>query len=366
MRWLSDNAVERLREEADLPDLGSSKYLVIHKLGSGGMGTVYLAQDVDLGRKVAVKVMNTTEQTAALAARMTREARIVALLEHPSIVPIHDVDTLADGRVFYAMKLVQGARLDEFATSTTSLSDLLRVFQKVCEAVAFAHARGVIHRDLKPENIMVGQFGEVLVMDWGVAKVLEGGRGDTQTSTPNEAAELSTVDDADLVATLPLSGDGSPADTRSGTVIGTPAYMAPEQSRGETELLDQRSDVYALGAILYFLLSRRPPFESANATGAREPRGDYPARPRQIDPKNPRAIEAICLKAMSERRDDRYASAQEVAGDIVRFLDGNPVSAYRENIIEKAGRWLNKNRFIVLLILAYLLMRIIVFFSVGR
>src|SRR6185369_8848170 len=171
MNWLSDNAVDRLRQEADLPDLGGSKYMVLHKLGSGGMGAVYLAQDVDLGRKVAVKVMNISD--GSLASRMMREARIVALLEHPSIVPIHDVGVLEDGRVFYAMKLVQGKRLDEFANGASSVSDLLRIFQKICEAVAFAHARGVIHRDLKPENIMVGPFGEVLVMDWGVAKVLD-------------------------------------------------------------------------------------------------------------------------------------------------------------------------------------------------
>src|SRR5213596_2660951 len=177
MRWLSDDAVERLREEADLPDLGSSKYLVIHKLGSGGMGTVYLAQDVELGRKVAIKVMNSAEQTGALAARMTREARIVALLEHPSIVPIHDVGALEDGRVFYAMKLVQGARLNEFAAATTSIADLLRVFQKACEAVAFAHARGVIHRDLKTGNGMERRFGEVLVPDRGVPNKLGSRRG---------------------------------------------------------------------------------------------------------------------------------------------------------------------------------------------
>ncbi|MEK6320236.1 MAG: serine/threonine-protein kinase [Acidobacteriota bacterium] len=362
MRWLSDDAVERLREEADLPDLGSSKYLVIHKLGSGGMGTVYLAQDVDLGRKVAVKVMNVAEQTGALAARMTREARIVALLEHPSIVPIHDVGALDDGRVFYAMKLVQGKRLDEFATGATSLSDLLRVFQKVCEAVAFAHARGVIHRDLKPENIMVGPFGEVLVMDWGVAKVLENGRGDSRAVTPDNAAELRAVEDADLVATLPLSAAGSPADTRSGTVIGTPAYMAPEQALGKTELLDQRTDVYSLGAILYFLLTSRAPSEFARPADVRE----RPLRLREINTKIPRAIEAVCLKAMSERREERYVSAEEIASDVIRFLDGQPVSAYRENIFEKAGRWLGKNRFIVLLIIAYLIMRLIVFFSVGR
>jgi serine/threonine-protein kinase len=143
--------------------------------------------------------------------------------------------------------------------------------------------------------------------------------------------------------------------------------MPPEQALGRTELLDQRSDVYALGAILYFLLTGRPPYELGAATDGGKQAGDrLPPRPRQIDSKVPRPIEAICLKAMSERREDRYAGAAEIAGDVVRFLDGEPVSAYPENVLEKAGRWLNKNRFIVLLILAYLIMRLIVFFSVGR
>jgi serine/threonine protein kinase len=366
MRWLSDSAVERLREEADLPDLGGEKYLALRKLGSGGMGTVYLAQDVDLGRKVAVKVMNAADSTGALASRMMREARIVALLEHPSIVPIHDVGELEDGRVFYAMKLVQGKRLDQSARDAASLSDLLRIFQKVCEAVAFAHAREVIHRDLKPENIMVGPFGEVLVMDWGVAKLLSPGRRVDDSTSENARPELYNPDDADLVVTLPLPAT-SPADTRGGTVIGTPAYMAPEQARGQTELLDQRSDIYSLGAILYFLLTGGPPHEPGGATEAREKPGARRAvRPRQIDPKIPRAIEAICLKAMSDSRDDRYLSAEAIAADVVSFLDGEPVSAYRENLFEKSGRWLNKNRFIVLLIIAYLLMRLIVFFAGGR
>ena len=372
MRWLSDNAVDRLRQEADLPDLGGSKYMVLHKLGSGGMGAVYLAQDVDLGRKVAVKVMNVADSTGALASRMMREARIVALLEHPSIVPIHDVGALEDGRVFYAMKLVQGARLDQCAGGGASLSDMLRIFQKVCEAVAFAHSRGVIHRDLKPENIMVGPFGEVLVMDWGVAKVLSDGRTGC-ASTPEDArSDLRALEDADIIATLPLAA-GSPGDTSGGTIIGTPAYMPPEQARGEVELLDERADVYALGAILYFLLTGRPPYEFDGAAregvreDAREQAGSRrPVRPRQIDPKIPQAIEAICMKAMSESRNDRYASAEEIAGDVVKFLDGEPVSAYRENVFEKTGRWLNKNRFIVLLIVAYLIMRLIVFFAAGR
>jgi serine/threonine protein kinase len=363
MRWLSDNAVERLREEADLPDLGNSKYLAIHKLGSGGMGTVYLAQDIDLGRKVAVKVMNHADSTGALESRMMREARIVALLEHPGIVPIHDVGVLDDGRVFYAMKLVQGKRLDEFASGTSPITDLLRIFQRVCEAAAFAHARGVIHRDLKPENIMVGQFGEVLVMDWGVAKVIGDGRTDAGAGGHGDRIQLQAID-ADLIATLPLVAGVQPGDTSGGTVIGTPAYMAPEQAMGKTDLLDQRSDVYALGAILHFLLTGSAPFEST-AVGIDESSRKL-TRPRQINPKIPRAIEAVCLKAMSDRREDRYAGAEEIAGDVIAFLDGQPVSAYRENIFEKAGRWLNKNRFIVLLIVAYLIMRLLVFFTVGR
>jgi len=363
MRWLSDSAVQRLREEADLPDLAGSKYLIVQKVGSGGMGAVYLAQDVDLGRKVAVKVMNVADSTGSLASRMMREARIVALLEHPSIVPIHDVGALEDGRVFYAMKLVQGKRLDEFAAGASSISDLLRIFQKVCEAVAFAHTRGVIHRDLKPENIMVGPFGEVLVMDWGVAKLLRDVRTGTTADVSGSGFEALTLEDPDLIATLPLAGDGQPGDTSGGTVIGTPAYMAPEQAMGKTDLLDQLSDVYALGAILYFLLTRRVPFDAA---GSPEATRERPPRPMQINQKIPRAIEAVCLKAMSEIREDRYESAEAIAADVIRFLDGEPVLAYPENLFEKAGRWLGKNRFIVLLIVAYLIMRVLVFFFVGR
>ena len=174
MRWLSDRTVAHLKHVAEWPDLVETKYGVLGEIGRGGMGTIYLAEDRVLGRRVALKVVSTGASDPAAAARMLREARVIARLEHPGIVPVHDAGTLPDGRMFYAMKRVDGRRLDEVALDGgASLPDRLRVFQKVCEAVAFAHAHGVIHRDLKPENVMVGPFGEVLVMDWGVAKVLE-------------------------------------------------------------------------------------------------------------------------------------------------------------------------------------------------
>jgi serine/threonine protein kinase len=320
------------------------------------MGTVYLAQDSNLGRKVAVKVMNLPDATGALAERMLREARIVALLEHPSIVPIHDVGTLADGRVFYAMKLVQGNRLDQYANEMESLADRLRIFQKVCEAVAFAHAHGVIHRDLKPENIMVGPFGEVLVMDWGVAKVIAGRAKETSDELGGEPLNSLVSRDTDQTATLPLAQLGANGDTAGGTVIGTPAYMAPEQARGETNLIDERADVYALGAVLYFLLANRPPLDACE---------EAIMRPRRFDSKIPRSIEAVAVKAMSKQPRDRYSSAQQIGDDILKFLDGKPVSAYRENVFERAGRWSAQNRYILLLVIAYLVMRLIIFLFVG-
>jgi serine/threonine protein kinase len=334
MKWLSDSMIKRLREEADLPDLGGTRYRVIERVASGGMGTVYLAQDTNLGRKLAVKVMNLQDTSGELTARMLREARIVALLEHPSIVPIHDVGTLADGRVFYAMKLVQGGRLDQYAKDNTSLPDLLRVFQKVCEAVAFAHSHGVIHRDLKPENIMVGAFGEVLVMDWGVAKLLAG-----RTQENGDQREIPDETDIDTRATLPMSnGADSIGETAGGAVIGTPAYMSPEQVLGKTGLLDERTDVYALGAILYFLIAGRSPFEPTSMADAREQIvNKAPVRPRHLNPKLPRSIEAMALKALSKQREERYGTAREMADDVVKFLDGKPVSAYRENFLERTG-----------------------------
>src|SRR5678816_2319680 len=241
MMWLSDDKLNRLRSVVSEPDFSATKYTFVKELGRGGMGVVCLADDRELDRLVAIKILNTPDITEDLRNRMIREAQIIARLEHPGIVPVHDVGTLPDGRIFYAMKYVRGSRLDEYAAQGTSLRDRLRKFQSVCDAVAFAHAHGVIHRDLKPQNIMIGPYGEVLVMDWGIAKI----RDDPRSSAFHETME--------------------------GTVIGTRRYMSPEQERGEIDQLDERSDIYALGAVLHFLLNNQPkPGKAAFAISSKE------------------------------------------------------------------------------------------------
>jgi eukaryotic-like serine/threonine-protein kinase len=338
MTWLPDETLDHLREVTAPPDLSGTKYQMIKPLGRGGMATVYLALDSELNREVAIKVLDLPDRSAELAARMFREAEIVARLEHPGIVPIHDVGVLPDDRVFYVMKFVRGERLDSFIHKT--LPERLRVFQRICEAVAFAHSEGVIHRDLKPENIMVGAFGEVLVMDWGLAKLLR--EPETSSSGNGFLRSMATRNGA--------------SSTGHGTILGTPSYMAPEQASGEIAKLNERTDVYALGAILYFLLTGMAP--------AQDPAAIEP--PRKRNPKISRAIEAVCLHAMATEQSARYSSAMNLREDVVRFLDDFPVSIYEENLYEKSVRWVSRNYFFVLLILAYLLMRAILILTTGR
>jgi serine/threonine protein kinase len=303
MRFLPDAVIEHMRAVADEPDLTGTKYRLVGRLGRGGMGAVYVTEDTELGREVALKVSVPEATSQDVVDRLRREARVIARLEHPGIVPVHDVGVLADGRVYYVMKRVRGSQLDVWlAEKTPSPAAALRLFQRVCDAVAFAHAHDVIHRDLKPENIMVGPFGEALVMDWGLAK--------------------------DLV-----DGVAEP-----GAILGTPGYMAPEQARGEVDCLGPRADVYALGTILDFVIARREAFQS----------------------KVPKALASIVRKAMAEDPADRYANAEEMAADVGRYLDGELVGAHRETRLETVGRFVFRHRAWLVLVAAYLLARVIV------
>ncbi len=322
MKWLSDRALDRLRAAADAPDLSGTGYVLLDKLGAGGMGSVFRVEHTALGRQVALKVIGIVDSTGEFSARLLREARIIAQLEHPGIVPVHDVGTLPDGRVFYTMKLVQGRQLDQQRHELGGVPERLRTFQKICDAVSFAHAHNVLHRDLKPQNIMVGPFGEVLVMDWGLAKLLD---ADIPANEENSARH-------------PPRSDSK--DTAHGVVLGTPGYMAPEQERGEVAAVGPRADVYSLGAVLRFLLDNSG--------------------------RTPKALSAIASKALAEDAQQRYGSVEELGNDVARYLDGLPVSAYPEGPLGRLWRWVVRNRAWILLVVAYLVMRAVFILWRGR
>jgi serine/threonine protein kinase len=342
MKSLSDKAIDRLRAGAGEPDLTGTRYRLLERVARGGMGVVYAAEDEKLERRVALKVLDLPGKDGDLPNRLMREARVLARLEHPGIVPVHDVGTLADGRVFYTMKFVEGQRLDKFIEGVESVQDRLRLFLRICEAVAFAHARGVLHRDLKPANILVGPFGEVLVMDWGLAKILGSKAQITDTAADPDA----TILEKRKQITRDSDSTKSSVITGHGTVMGTPGYMSPEQARGEVEVLDARSDIFSLGALLRFVLMQ--------------------TTPAGFTPRLNRSLEAICAKATAERPESRYSAVQELGQDVSRYLDGLSVGAHRESIFEKLTRFYRRYRFFILLILAYLAMRVILLLVLKR
>ncbi|HLN30630.1 MAG TPA: protein kinase [Gemmataceae bacterium] len=324
---------------ADYVPESRERYTLSRLHATGGIGRVWLARDASLGRDVALKELRPERaKQPAVWARFLKEAQITGQLEHPGIVPVYEVGRRPDDQApFYTMRFVRGQTLAQAArvyhdrrargeAGPLELRELLTAFMGVCHAVAYAHSRGVLHRDLKPQNVVLGDYGEVIVLDWGLAKVVGEVEGDA--------------------APVALEADGD-ADSRSiaGQVLGTPAYMAPEQAEGRLDLLDVRTDVYGLGAVLYELLAGRPPFDGSDTTAVlqrviHEP----PEPPRAAVPSVPRALQAVCLKALAKRPADRYASAKELLEDVKHVLADESVTAYRERRLERLGRWFRKHR----------------------
>ncbi len=321
---------------------GFGRYIVEAEIGRGGMGVVYRAFDRDLRRRVAMKVLSgALGRDRDLVERFAEEAQATAQLQHPGIVPVHDIGVDDRDRLYFTMKLVRGrtlARIVEQAlagdaptVAEFTLFRRLQIFADVARTIAYAHARGVVHRDLKPQNVMVGAFGEVLVLDWGLAKVLGTAGGERPRAGAEPASGIATA--------------GARAETQAGALVGTPAYMAPEQAQGELRRVGPLADVYALGATLYHVLAGRPPFDGASSAEvvARVLTVDSP-RPRAIDRTVPREVEAICLRAMAKAPGDRYPSAQTLADDVQAFLEGRPVAACPDGLLGRAAKWARRHR----------------------
>jgi PAS domain S-box-containing protein len=295
-----------------------ARYAALDLHGSGGTGQVWRTRDRHLDREIALKeLLPRNAGNAKVAARFVREARLTAQLEHPGIVPVYELAFRPDtNQPFYTMRLVRGRTLTDAIWAyherraggrdePLDFVALLTAFVAVCNTVAYAHSRGVLHRDLKGDNVILGDFGEVIVLDWGLAKLL--GQPDDADTTP-----LRIDPEAALDAGLTIQGD----------VVGTPAYMAPEQAEGRLDRIDQRTDIYGLGAILYEILTGRPPFVGATTLDVlRQAVRGQPPPPRELRPDVPAALEAVCLKALAKKPDHRHASASELAQEVQRWQD---------------------------------------------
>jgi serine/threonine-protein kinase len=324
------------------------RFRVLRPHARGGLGAVFVALDTELHREVALKQMLDHRALDAVSrSRFLVEAEITGGLEHPGIVPVYGLGTYADGRPYYAMRFIRGESLKDAighfhadlalgrdtGRRSLALRMLLRRFTDVCNAIEYAHTRGVLHRDIKPGNVIVGKHGETLVVDWGLAKPL----GQAGGESPDSEERL----------LIPSQASGT-AQTLPGSVLGTPAYMSPEQARGEPDRLDRRSDVYSLGVTLYFLLTNRAPFESGDVSGVLHAVQEGAFRsPRHLDPDLDRSLEAVCLKAMALYPQDRYDSARALADDIDRWLADEPVTARREPVSARVRRWARRNRTLV-------------------
>ena len=316
--WPSDAPVllETIGETLDESQKPKTRYTWVSEVGAGGLGKVWLARDNDLSREVALKEIKPGSASSEAVRRLIKEAQITGQLQHPGIVPVYEVSR--EGRPFYTMKLVRGETLSQAirehheqkqAGNEDPLSErlLLNVFLNICDAIAYAHSRGVIHRDLKPDNIVLGEYGEAIVLDWGLARQVG---SDDEDSTPIVVTEAGRTD-----------------TTQAGQKLGTPAYMAPEQAAGRVEHMDERTDIYGLGAILFEVLTGRPPHQRATTDSAtsgmaallhRIATGETP-RVRSIDESIADELDAICATAMAEHREERYQAAKDLKAALLKF-----------------------------------------------
>lgn len=350
-----DALLERLKREDR-----TARYRAVSEVARGAMGSVLKVWDDELQRHSAMKVIleerapskedASSNETLALV-RFCEEAQVTGQLDHPGIVPVHEMGVGDDGRAYFTMRLVRGRDFREIlelvntGDSEWNQTRALGALLQVCDAVAYAHSKGVIHRDLKPANLMVGRFGEVYVMDWGLAKV--SGRPDTRDL--RMAMESTTWFTDVQTVRADKEGTEAPLSTMDGTVVGTPAYMAPEQARGDVEAIDRRSDVYALGAILYQLLTGHKPYVPSNGqvTAHTVLRWLLEGPPRPVADLNPRVqpeLEAICEKAMSREPEQRYEHMGALAADLRAYLEGRVVAAYERGIWAELKKLVIRNK----------------------
>ena len=376
---LRDEAAKQLSEALWDTDLGlgpvreqleGKKYKVITTINRGGMGVILQTRDLRIRRTVAMKVMKTSTQfSRENVLRFIDEAQLTGQLEHPNIVPVYELGIDEQGETFYTMKFVKGITLDDVLRGIRNgnqrmidkypLGTLLTIFQKMCDGVAYAHSKGVVHRDLKPENIMIGAFGEVLVMDWGLAKNITGGRRDVRPEQDEESARARRkLDD--------LRG----FETMNGLIVGTPPYISPEQARGELEKVDARADIWVLGAILYTILTLRPPVEGDSVNEVVEkivnsritPPSTFntPVKParRPVTPEAPAStteekvifahcpnrripdgLSAVVMKALALNAEDRYQKVEDLQADIAAYQGGFAPKAERASMMKHAFLW---------------------------